>query len=199
MTSQPASLDTVTIGGWTGAEPDIIYFSGDNSNSVSNITWTSWNDDSALGHGVWNYEDCVPNCAEGSVTPYGATLMLSNPADDQFTSLTEDQSGPHGNTSTYTLPDRDLGGASKSEGAFPRWFRRRRVLRRDHLCSAARREEGLIRNRTGRRLRSRRGSASERVLARVGIPPLPNRARPRPATFPPRARRTHSPTRWTGR
>lgn len=111
-TLPPATLDTVTIGGWTGAEPDIIYFSGDSGNIVSNITWSSWSSESALGHGMWNYDDCVPNCAQGTVTQYPTTIMLSIPVDGQFTSLTEDQAGPHGNTYSYTLPDRGLGGAS---------------------------------------------------------------------------------------
>lgn len=111
-TLEPTTLLTVTIGGWTGTEPDIIYFSGDSGNIVNNISWTSWNVDSALGHGTWSYDDCVPDCAQGTVTEYPATLMLSNPSGGQFTSLTEVQTGSHGNTYTFTLPDRDLGGAS---------------------------------------------------------------------------------------
>jgi len=39
--------NSATVGGWTGVEPDIIYFSGDSGNIVSKITWDWWNGESA--------------------------------------------------------------------------------------------------------------------------------------------------------
>jgi len=111
-TLPPSALDTITVGDWTGVEPHIIYFSGDSGNIVSTITWSEWNASSAVGRGSWGYDDCVPDCAQGTTTPYPATITLSGPVDGRFTLLTETQSGPHGHTFTFTLPDRDLGGAA---------------------------------------------------------------------------------------
>jgi hypothetical protein len=48
----------------------------------------------------------------GSVTDYPATITVSHPSGGQFTRLIEAQGGPHGETKTYTLPDRGINGAS---------------------------------------------------------------------------------------
>ena len=58
-----------------------------------------------MGHGSWGYESCDPNCAQGSVTPYPTTISLSDPVSGRFTQVTETQSGPHGNTFNFTLPE----------------------------------------------------------------------------------------------
>lgn len=79
---------------------------------MSGIAWTSWTASSAQGNGTWEYDDCNPSCAQGISTPYPATVKLTSPAGGQFTQLTEIQSGPHGQTSTYTLPSTFIGGPS---------------------------------------------------------------------------------------
>jgi hypothetical protein len=112
-TSIPSGpLNTVTIGQWTGSKPQTIYFSGDSGNIVTGITWSSWGPDAGQGEGTWHYDNCDPNCAAGTVTDYPASLTVSDPSAGQFTMLTEVQSGPYGQTQTFTLPDRALGGAS---------------------------------------------------------------------------------------
>jgi hypothetical protein len=98
------TLPTATLGAWTGIEPTLMQFSGDAGNIVSNIDWSSWNDHSAVGEGAWGYDDCIPDCAQGPVKDYPATIALSNPSDGRFTLLTEDQSGPFGQTFTFALP-----------------------------------------------------------------------------------------------
>src|SRR6266550_4410323 len=101
----PAPVKTVTIGSWTGAKPRTIWFSGDAGNVVTNISWSSWGPDSGVGRGTWHYDNCVPNCAQGTVTDYSASITVSQSSAGQFTRLTEAQSGPHGQTYTFTLPD----------------------------------------------------------------------------------------------
>ena len=98
------TLPTATLGTWTGIEPSLMQFSGDAGNIVTNIAWSSWNYHSAVGEGEWGYDDCIPDCAQGVVTHYLATISLSYPSEGRFTQLTEDQSRPFGHTFTFTLP-----------------------------------------------------------------------------------------------
>jgi hypothetical protein len=70
---------------------------------VTGLAWT-WTATLAVGHGVWTYESCIPNCASGRDTPYTATVTLSDPVGDRFTEGVEQTSGPHGFTYDFTLP-----------------------------------------------------------------------------------------------
>jgi len=93
-------------------KPQTIYFSGDAGNIVSNIDWTTWGPSTGVGTGRWMYDDCVPNCAEGSTTFYDAVITVSALSGGQFTQLTEQQTGPHGRTYVFTLPNGGIPGAS---------------------------------------------------------------------------------------
>ncbi len=68
-----------------GVEPAQIYFSGDYSASVREITWSSWAASGAAGHGTWFTQTCLPNCAQGPDITYPATLTLSAARDGVFT------------------------------------------------------------------------------------------------------------------
>ncbi len=81
-----------------GIEPTSIYFSGDNTVSIREITWSSWNGTSAAGSGTWYFVNCTPDCATGPVTKYPATLSLSNVQNGLFTVLTTTMQGK---TTTY--------------------------------------------------------------------------------------------------
>jgi hypothetical protein len=112
-TSSPSGpLETVTIGQWTGSKPQTIWFSGDSGNIVTNIDWSSWGQDVGHGEGTWHYDNCDPDCAEGTETDYPASLTVTGASGPQFTVLQEVQSGPYGRTYSFALPDRVLGGAS---------------------------------------------------------------------------------------
>jgi hypothetical protein len=93
-------------------KPRIIYFSGDAGNIVSGIVWSSWTTGSAAGQGLWGYDDCNPNCAQGRVTNYPTTVNLSAVSHGQFTQITEIQTGPYAHTLTYTLPSTYIGAGS---------------------------------------------------------------------------------------
>jgi hypothetical protein len=70
-----------------GIKPTQIYFSGDATLSIRQITWSSWNASGATGSGSWYLETCLPNCAQGPVTKYPATLTLSAVQHGWFTVL----------------------------------------------------------------------------------------------------------------
>src|SRR5262249_46637903 len=75
--------------GYSGQFPKYIDFSADAGNIVSDISWSSWGPQQAVGHGTWRYQDCVPSCAEGSETPYPATIILSQVVNGSYTQLEE--------------------------------------------------------------------------------------------------------------
>jgi hypothetical protein len=104
-------LPTAKFRSWSGRRPSTIYFSGDAGNIVSDIHWSSWGHESALGSGRWGYDDCSPNCAQGKVTYYPASIRLFRPVHGVFTRARETQTGPHGRTFTFPLPD-SIGAAS---------------------------------------------------------------------------------------
>ncbi|HEY2281396.1 MAG TPA: hypothetical protein VGI00_23810 [Streptosporangiaceae bacterium] len=68
-----------TAGNYTGMEPSMIAFSADGGNVVTDLSWTSWNAGTAIGHGAVHHHDCKPNCAQGTVTSGTATITLSDP------------------------------------------------------------------------------------------------------------------------
>lgn len=88
--------------GYSGRYPTTIAFSGDGGNVVGRISWSSWGPEQAVGLGIWSYLDCVPDCADGSDTPYPATLTLSEPAGGMYRKITEVTTGPHGFTFVVT-------------------------------------------------------------------------------------------------
>jgi hypothetical protein len=70
-----------------GIKPTQIYVSGDASLSIRQITWSSWNASGAAGSGSWYLRTCLPNCVQGPVTKYPATLTLSAVRHGRFTVL----------------------------------------------------------------------------------------------------------------
>jgi hypothetical protein len=72
---------------YCGIKPTQIYFSGDASLSIRQIIWSSWNASGATGSGSWYLRTCLPNCVQGPVTKYPATLRLSAVRHGRFTVL----------------------------------------------------------------------------------------------------------------
>ena len=72
---------------YCGIKPTQITFGVDASVSIRQITWSSWNASGATGSGSWYLLTCVPNCAQGGVTKYPATLTLSAVRHGRFTVL----------------------------------------------------------------------------------------------------------------
>ncbi len=104
------TLPIVTIHDWAGIEPSVVAISGDAGNIVSDMAWSSWNSEMALGSGTWGYDDCNPDCASGTVTDYPATITFSDPSFGRFTVLTEVTTGPHGFIVSLPMPGPILDG-----------------------------------------------------------------------------------------
>jgi hypothetical protein len=103
------------IGGFSGVLPGTVSFSGDAGNVVNDLNWLAWNSATAVGVGSWGYDDCSPDCARGAVTEFPVKVTLSEPVAGAFTKIVEDQSGPHGHSYSFTLPNQFLN-ASSSPG-----------------------------------------------------------------------------------
>ena len=105
--STPAStgqgqVPVLTVGGYTGMKPTEIAYSGDATNVVTKITWSSWTATGASGQGTSDIDSCNPNCAQAPPSLVPTTVTLSAPVNGRFTKMTETRNGF---TSTYTYPD----------------------------------------------------------------------------------------------
>lgn len=74
---------------YSGRMPSSIGFSADSTNVVTHLTWSSWSQSGAVGNGTFEHNNCVPNCAQGTITPEASTVTLSAPVDGHFTSMIE--------------------------------------------------------------------------------------------------------------
>jgi hypothetical protein len=88
--SASSSLIAVTVcsdpaGGCTYAgasqimevQPKQIYLSADGSRYVDGLTWTGWGQPQASATGSLKVNDCTPSCAQGTFSPYPATVTLT--------------------------------------------------------------------------------------------------------------------------
>jgi len=89
----PASVPVLSVGGYSGTEPQEIGFSADGGNIVTNINWQYWNATGAYGVGTSDILGCVPDCADGSSTPVTTTITLSNPVNGSFQNISESRNG----------------------------------------------------------------------------------------------------------
>jgi hypothetical protein len=69
---------TVTCNGEMKTEPKSIVNSGDGSVFVAGITWANWGAAIATGSGTLKVDNCNPNCAQGTLTGYPATVTVSD-------------------------------------------------------------------------------------------------------------------------
>jgi hypothetical protein len=87
---------------YCGVKPTQIYFSGDTSLSIRQITWSSWTASGAAGTGLWYFVLCNGNCPQAPATKYPATLTLSAVRDGRFTVLAVTLKGT---TTVYRYPE----------------------------------------------------------------------------------------------
>jgi len=98
----PAQLPVLTVGSYTGMKPTEIAYSGDATNVVTKITWSSWTATGASGQGTSDINSCNPSCAQAPPSLVPTTVTLTAPVNGRFTKMTETRNGF---TSTYTYPD----------------------------------------------------------------------------------------------
>ena len=85
-------------------EPSEMGFSGDGGNVAVNLVWSEWDSTQAVGDGTVNYQGCVPNCAQGTETPYPVHIVLSDPQGGRYTQVTETiEGGPNAGTTTSAI------------------------------------------------------------------------------------------------
>ena len=102
VSAVPPQLPVLTVGSYTGMKPTEIGYSGDATNVVTTITWSSWTAAGATGQGTSDIDSCNPNCAQAPPSLVPTTVTLSAPVNGKFTKMTETRNGF---TSTYTYPD----------------------------------------------------------------------------------------------
>jgi serine/threonine protein kinase len=103
-TSAPASstaLPVLAVGSYSGMRPTEIGYSGDGTNVVTGLTWSSWTATGATGTGTSDIDSCVPSCAAASPNNVSTTVTLSDPVSGHFTQMTESRNG---STTSYTYP-----------------------------------------------------------------------------------------------
>jgi len=90
-------------------KPAEIDFSGDSTNVVTKITWTSWTATEASGSGTSDIDSCNPNCAQAPPSLVPTTITLSAPVDGKFTKMVETRNG---SSVSFTYPGNWPEGAS---------------------------------------------------------------------------------------
>jgi eukaryotic-like serine/threonine-protein kinase len=99
--STSTALPVITVGSYSGIDPTEIAYSGDATNVVTGITWSSWTATGAAGTGTSDIDSCVPSCAAASPDDVTATITLSDPVNGRFTQMTETRDGT---TTSYSYP-----------------------------------------------------------------------------------------------
>ena len=99
--SSAASLPVLTVGSYSGTRPSEIAYSGDATNVVTGLSWSSWSATGATGTGTSDIDNCVPSCAAASPNNVSTTITLSAPVNGKFTKMTETRNG---STTNYTYP-----------------------------------------------------------------------------------------------
>ncbi len=51
----------------------------DGSAVLTHLVWSSWTESEASGRGTLELNNCTPSCADGTFSPYAATVTLSDP------------------------------------------------------------------------------------------------------------------------
>ena len=74
-----------------------------------------WNQTEAVGHGTRNELGCVPDCAQGTSTPYPVTITLGDPADGVFSTIVEQTADGKGTMDTFHTPNLGQGACTNAD------------------------------------------------------------------------------------
>lgn len=44
---------------------------------ITSVSWSKWGKKLAIGHGTYQVNDCIPDCADGTITPTPSTIYLT--------------------------------------------------------------------------------------------------------------------------
>jgi hypothetical protein len=80
VTSPAGEVGVLDCGGTFQVRPsEIIFACGDGGDVVTDLTWTQWDAEKAVGAGTEGLHNCVPNCAEGTVEYRSVSVVLGSP------------------------------------------------------------------------------------------------------------------------
>jgi hypothetical protein len=68
-------------------EPTVISITPDVNAQLTHLHWSTWNQRYAVGTGDAVADDCVPDCAQGSIRLFRITIALTSVAGGHFTSM----------------------------------------------------------------------------------------------------------------
>jgi hypothetical protein len=87
-TAPAAPLPEVRIGTFQGRAPGSIAMSADGNGNLVDLVWSDWTATGARASGLDAWNNCTPNCAQGTFTDIPITVRLSGPRGGLFTVLT---------------------------------------------------------------------------------------------------------------
>jgi hypothetical protein len=116
--SLAAALPQVTIGTFTGRKPVAIIYGASGGAYLDSIVWSSWTARRGTGAGTEFTNDCVPDCAEGTLSPNAATVTFSQPRNGLFTRLVI--APRNGTPSRWTYPGSWPSAATRHPVSHPR-------------------------------------------------------------------------------
>lgn len=59
------------------SKPSTVLLSGDGSGLMKSVRWSGWGTPVATGFGIYELDNCVPDCAQGTYRSSPATITLS--------------------------------------------------------------------------------------------------------------------------
>jgi hypothetical protein len=78
-----------TVVGYTGDGTGVLGgFDGIGTSGFGHMSWLTWTTRIATGSGAVWLDDCEPNCAEGTFSPFAVTVRAFAPRNGYFTRLT---------------------------------------------------------------------------------------------------------------
>jgi hypothetical protein len=76
----PGTVGVLDCGGTYQVRPTSIVFAcADGAYQLTDISWTQWTDQQAVGTATEAANDCVPNCAQGTFHHRPVSVLLGNP------------------------------------------------------------------------------------------------------------------------
>lgn len=103
VSAAPAPTVIHDCSGKAFVEPEMIesIFCADVGIIVTDIRWSRWTAELAVGNGVEHRKTCVPNCAEGPIAVQPVDVTLFAPANGEFTQIR--LGDEYGVSNTYKL------------------------------------------------------------------------------------------------
>ncbi len=77
--SKPRTVYTFDCETRVSKPKSIMIYCADGGAYLEKITWNTWDDSGAAGSGTYSYNDCEPDCADGTTHSVPVKITLSDP------------------------------------------------------------------------------------------------------------------------